>query len=111
MRSPTKPIAATPPAKLRLRDVRAAFRLVGEIRELGADPSRWRPHLVKQLSALLRAEVVTSSELHFRRLRTGGTKVLDIGWGSDSGGAVWEIRTEQDQARPETYMLSLRTDA
>jgi DNA-binding NarL/FixJ family response regulator len=112
MRSATKPIAAAvPSAKLKLRDVRAAFRLVGEIRELGADPSKWRPHLVRRLSQMLRAEIVTSSELHFRRLRAGGTKVLDIGWGTDAGGAVWEIRTEQDQARPETYMLSFRTDA
>jgi DNA-binding CsgD family transcriptional regulator len=94
-------------SKLKLRDLRAVFRLVGELRELGADPGKWRPHLVRRLSEMLRAEIVTSSELHFRRLRNGGTKVLDIGWGTDAGGTVWEIRTEQEQARPETYLLSL----
>lgn len=105
------PSAADAPSKLKLRDVRAAFRLVGEVRELGSDPGKWRPHLVRRLCQMLRAEIVTSSELHFRRLRNGGTKVLDVGWGTDASGTVWEIRTEQEQARPETYLLSLGAEA
>src|SRR4051812_7187120 len=34
---------------LRLRDIRAIFRLVGEVRELGADPRTWRRHMLEQL--------------------------------------------------------------
>ena len=33
-------------SNLRLSDVRKVFRLVGELRELGADPQGWRPHLL-----------------------------------------------------------------
>jgi DNA-binding CsgD family transcriptional regulator len=93
--------------RLKLRDVRAMFRLVGEVRELGADPSRWRPHLVRRISELMRAEVVTSSEVHFRHPRAGDTKVLDVGWGTDTAGGVWEFHTEQDHASPDTYLLAL----
>lgn len=99
-----------PATTLKLRRVREVFRLVGEIREIGSDPSRWRPHLVRRLSEMLAAEIVTSSELHFRRLRSGVVHVLDVGWGSDAAGGVWEIRSEQDQAKPETYMLAVASD-
>src|SRR6476620_2122995 len=33
---------------LKLADVRRVFRLVGEIRELGADPNQWRPYMTKR---------------------------------------------------------------
>ncbi len=42
--------------RLRLRDVRAVFRLVGEVRELGRDPSVWRRHLVEGLLRLVGAK-------------------------------------------------------
>src|SRR4051794_32078910 len=51
--------ASRPPVRdrLRLKDVRAAFRLVNDVRELGADPQKWRPHMVRQLATLLRATI------------------------------------------------------
>ena len=43
----TAPHASHPaPRRLRLRDVRDVFRLIGEIREAGGDPKVWRPHMV-----------------------------------------------------------------
>ena len=59
--------AAPNPARLRLKDVRSIFRLVGEVREIGADPDAWRPHMVKSLRELLGAQFVVSSEIHFRK--------------------------------------------
>ena len=103
-------VAAAPPhrAKLKLRDVRDVFRLVGEVRELGAEPDSWRPHLVNRLRDLLRAEIVTSSEIHFRKTRNPTVlRVLDVGWGTDSTGTLWKIDTEQENERPETYLLTL----
>lgn len=38
--------------RLRLADVRTAFRLVGECRDFGHDPTAWNGHLVRRLSAL-----------------------------------------------------------
>src|SRR5689334_19150745 len=54
--------------RLMLGDVRRIFRLVGEIRELGADPEKWRPHMVLALRKLMGAEVVVSSEIHFHKV-------------------------------------------
>jgi DNA-binding CsgD family transcriptional regulator len=92
-------------SKLRLHDVRRAFRLLGEIRALGTDPNVWRPHMVLGLRQLLRAHIVVSSEVHFRTLRGGSTRVIDIGWGSDADGKIWQIRTERDGERPEDFWL------
>ena len=53
--------------RLKLHDVRAIFRLIGEVRELGADPTRWRQHMVRRLRKLMGAAVVVSSEVHLRQ--------------------------------------------
>src|SRR3990172_6608535 len=39
-------------ARLRLRDVRRVFRLLGEVRELGNDPQQWREHELEGLMRL-----------------------------------------------------------
>lgn len=44
-------------------DVRALLRLLGELRELGAEPGAWRAHLVANLEALCGARVAVISEL------------------------------------------------
>jgi DNA-binding CsgD family transcriptional regulator len=101
-----------------LRDVRRIFRLIGEVRELGADPSRWRPHMVRRLRKLLRAEIVVSSEIFVRASPTaakeaGIVRIHDIGWGCDGGDGsadasaeVWRIHTERDE-KPEAYWVSV----
>ena len=104
--------------RLRLRDVRSAFRLIGEVRSMGEDPAAWRPHMVRRLRALFRAEVVVSSEVHVRaapasKVGPGAktVRVVDVGWGCDGGGEgdgghVWRIATETD-APPGAYMLDV----
>lgn len=96
--------------QLKLSDVRKAFRLVGEVRELGSDPQRWRPHMVLALRKLVNADVVVSSEIHFRKLKTTGKmKVFDIGWGSEPDGKVWQINTEREDEEPENFWLAMAT--
>lgn len=96
--------------RLKLTDVRNAFRLVGEIREMGGNPEQWRPHMVLSLRQLVNADVVVSSEIHFRKLKTTGRmKVFDIGWGSEPDGKVWKINTEREDEQPENFWLSLST--
>jgi hypothetical protein len=54
---------------LRLGDVRAAFRLVGEVTELGADPHDWWRHLLEGLCQLTGAAKAIGGEvdgLYFR---------------------------------------------
>ena len=135
LRSEGEPAAAPfdgrrrPPPRLRLRDVRRAFRLVGDVRARGADPSRWRARMVRGLAGLLGADMVVSSELSFRRGGRSAAEVAgagdfdavpppvlhDAGWGvrRDADGAlggVWEIRSEREEARPQDYHVLLGGD-
>ena len=94
------------PVRLRLSDVRQVFRLIGEVREIGADPDRWRPHMTCRLRQFLGAHVVISSEIHFRTTSTPNVlRVVDIGWGCDEEEQTWRIQTEQ-QEEPKAYWLA-----
>src|SRR4051794_34806745 len=94
-------------APLKLRSVREMFRVVGEIRELGADPNRWRPHMIRRVSQLVGAQIVVSSEIHFRAIgKSGLYRVHDIGWGCDQEGNTWQINTEREET-PEAYWLAV----
>lgn len=92
--------------KIRLKDVRAVFRLIGDVRERGADPDVWRPHMVSGLRKLLSAQIVVSSEIHFRRGgRDAPLRVQDIGWISDVEGNVVKVQAEREGERPEDFWL------
>ncbi len=99
---PTVPDAST---KLRLTDVRRTFRLIGEIRQHGADPQQWRPHLLRGLLDLLDADLVISSEVHFRTIaKSDALKVTDIGWGLERDGEPWRIHSEREE-NPSSYLV------
>src|SRR3954469_15713737 len=104
----TPPDAPPPPnSRLRLKDVRAIFRLVAEIREMGADPDVWRPHMVRSLRTLLGAQFVVSSEIHFRKCgRDGHARVTDIGWISDTEGQVCKSHDEREQDSLEDFWVA-----
>lgn len=66
---------------LDLSDVRALLRLLGEVRELGASPERWRAHLAAELARLCEARAVVSSELRPRQ-PSGAAEAAAISQGS-----------------------------
>ena len=114
--SQTTPQANDAGPRLRLGEVRRLFRLLGEVRARGGDPSRWRRRMVRGLLTLLEADMVVSSELSFRRPdAAGGPPVLrDAGWGvrreatAPRGvGETWEIRAEREEVRPQDYHVLL----
>src|SRR2546421_2907619 len=95
------------PERLKLRDVRAIFRLVAELREVGADPNIWRPHMVQRLLQIVQAQVVVSSEVHFKNIPTRQTmQVVDVGWACNEDGTTWQIHVERDDEQPEHYWLA-----
>jgi DNA-binding CsgD family transcriptional regulator len=97
----------TQAAPLRLGDVRAVFRLVGEVREMGADPDVWRPHMVSALRKLLKAQFVVSSEVHFRKSPTAGQmRVTDIGWISDTDGNICKSQDEREHDSFEDFWVA-----
>jgi DNA-binding CsgD family transcriptional regulator len=68
--------------RLRLGDVRAVFRLVGECRELGADVHEWRRHLGAGLCRLARAQTAAIGEVNVVLPEGVVTEVHadDLGW-------------------------------
>ncbi len=123
----TPPPAPVPPVApaLTLRRVRDAFRLIGDVRALGSDPSQWRAHMVRGLMTLLEADMVVSSEISFhqspghRGSKTSPPPVMrDAGWGvrrdatvKGGLGEVWEIREDRAEYRPGDYHVLLGTNA
>jgi DNA-binding CsgD family transcriptional regulator len=92
---------------LKLSDVRKVFRLVGEIRELGAEPQAWRPHLLRRLGKIIGANLVVSSEVHFRTSdQPGVLRVVDVGWIWDGEKEPFQLRTERMET-PEAYWVTL----
>jgi DNA-binding CsgD family transcriptional regulator len=52
---------------LRLRDVRRAFRLIGDCRDVGDDTSQWQELAMRALSRLIGGDAVTGGEGHWHR--------------------------------------------
>jgi len=69
-------------SQLRLRDVRAVFRLIGQCRELGADATLWRQHMLVELLRLTGGQVAMGGPtgLHDNFASAQPLPVLDVGW-------------------------------
>jgi DNA-binding CsgD family transcriptional regulator len=67
---------------LRLRDVRAVFRLIGECREVGLDSTLWRTHMFTELLRLTGGKVAMGGPTLMHDNFAGGQPlpVLDVGW-------------------------------
>lgn len=71
--------------RLRLRDVREIFRLIGECRDLGTDPVAWRLHLLTAVCARLGARVGAGGEATgMARQQFIPLSTVDTGWETDS---------------------------
>ncbi len=72
-------------SRLRLREIRAAFRLVAEARDLGADPGAWRGHVVRELARRIGGTVAMTLDMHdFLPAKVPRLIApIDLGWDSD----------------------------
>jgi len=61
--------------RLGLRDVRRVFRLLSEVRDLGASPLAWRPHMVPRLLGLVDGATGVAAEAVIPR-RPGDPRLL-----------------------------------
>ena len=67
--------------------------------------------MVRELARQLRAGIVVSSEVHFRRnSHTGTMRVTDIGWVCETEGGVRQIHTEREDESPDSFWLVAGTD-
>ena len=75
----------------RFADAVGAFRLLGEVRELGADPVTWRTRLLEGLTALLGAQVGLTGEmdLPYTLNHMRPANPVDFGWRGESERRSW----------------------
>ena len=78
--------------RLRLCDVRAVFRLVGECRELGIDSGLWRAHMLAELLRLTGGKVAMGGPtgMHDNFAGKQPLPVLDIGWDGPREQAIFQ---------------------
>jgi DNA-binding CsgD family transcriptional regulator len=67
--------------RLRLQDVQEIHRLIGECRDLGADPIAWRERMVEGLCRLTGAQVALAAELRGDVIgQLAPLSMVDCGW-------------------------------
>jgi len=72
-------------AALRAKDYRALHQLIGDCRDLGADPIAWRLHLLERLCDFLHARVGIGGEvLGIDRGQFTPLSIVEYGWNSDA---------------------------
>jgi hypothetical protein len=89
---------------LRLADLRSAFRLIGECRELGADSRAWRAHMLAGLRDLTGARLALY--LHIRDLATEAEQILeplDSGFIDDAQRALWAHYQQERAHRDDPF--------
>ena len=92
--------------RLRLADIRATFRLIGECRELGTDPVAWRRHMLEGLRRLTGAQLALY--LHIHDLGTDAEQIaeaLDSGFLDESGRALWAHYQREKAHRDDPFHL------
>lgn len=75
--------------RLRLGEVRAVFRLIGECRELGHDQPAWSAHLLTGLPRLAGANMLVVGEAVFRAGRAVPLSVTHAGWPIERSLKFW----------------------
>lgn len=90
--------------RLRLKDLRNAYRLIGECRELGADPNAWRSHLLGGLRLLTGGQL--GMYMHIEGLNTAAERIdapLAEGFNDPSDHALWERYQRENAHRIDLF--------
>src|SRR5262245_30462273 len=91
---------------LRLKDVRAAYRLIGECRELGRDPLAWRRHMLDGLRLLTGAQVGLYLQLrHPWSAEEQIAEPLDSGFLEPAHRALWAHYQRENAHRDDPFHL------
>ena len=71
---------------LRVQDVRSAYRLIGECRDLGSDPTLWQRRMIDGLRRLVGAPAAAGGEGGCTRPHGGAAAISAFDAGFDSRG-------------------------
>lgn len=91
------------------RHARAAFALVEDCRDLGADSLAWETRLVEGLRTLVGARVgIVGNMRHFASGKTEPVRSLRLGWNDASAERTWRDYAERTpvERTPEYHLLS-----
>jgi DNA-binding CsgD family transcriptional regulator len=94
--------------RLRLSEVRAVFRLIGECRELGDDSIAWRRHLVDGAARLTGARVGMCGEIVLADADYTHPQVA-LGW-EDGQAAVWHGYLTEHVGKDDLFWHRVRSD-
>src|SRR5262249_37004508 len=76
-------------AQLRVEDVRAIVRILGECRDLGDDPTAWQQHLFQSVARLLGSALVTGGDMVGRWGRPTMISLFSWGWENGVSQHAW----------------------
>ena len=98
--------------RLRLSDVRAVFRLVGECRDLGADPEAWRSHITRSLAGLIGGQVSLAGEA--AKSADGSTpgliyQAVDHGWATPGDREIWTSHQASEEYLREPILQLIQS--
>lgn len=96
-------------ARLRLSEVRAVYRLVGECRDLGFDPFAWRQRLVEQALLLVGARVGMCGEIVLAEGDFSQPQI-EVGWEDDQAD-IWHEYLQRHALSDDPFWNRLRGDA
>jgi hypothetical protein len=92
------------PDKLRLTDLRAAYRLIGECRELGRDPFAWRRHMLDGLRRLTGAQIALYLQIHHPGTHHETiAEPLDAGFLDEADRALWLHYQHENAHRDDPF--------
>ena len=97
--------------RLRLKDVRAAYRLIGECRERGGDARAWQRHMLEGLRQLVGGQVALCMRLH--EVGTDAERIsmpLDAGFLDAAGRALWGHYQQEQAYRDDPFHLGYYRD-
>ncbi|MBI3465813.1 MAG: DNA-binding response regulator [Planctomycetes bacterium] len=94
-------------ARLRLRDLRKAYRLIGECRDLGHDTRAWLTHLFTGVGRLMGAPVVTGGQLEGDTPPHRRLLMIGLGWACDKERELFERWATQEDPESDIFYARL----
>lgn len=93
--------------RLRLKDVRSIYRLLGECTELGSEPPKWRMHMLEGLLRLTGAQLALYMHIHdLSGPRERLTEPLSAGFVEDAHLRLWLHYQENKAHRDDPFHVS-----
>jgi DNA-binding CsgD family transcriptional regulator len=94
--------------RIRLRDIRSVYRLIGECRDLSADARQWYTHAMDGLRRLVGAQVVTTGETQgWSTGRPYAPLILDLGWSGEAERYRWQQWFEECELESDLVLARL----